>query len=310
MRKVIAIGESNLDIRYRNNIPAGSFVGGRIMNAAASLAISGVPVSVVSECGADGIGDMIVRFLTERNVNISSIDRYTEGETAMSVFIENNKDDMAVVNYGSYPLDRFDVVWPRIDEDDIVIFGSFYSVDPALRERLFEMITYAAERKAVIVYLPGFRNKKNLRITKVMTAILENLEISNIVIGHYDEMKGIFGEENPEKLYKDRISFYTPNYIHLNCDGSASLFSPLRKEIVCVNAGDNCNSLGWSSGFYAGIIYGILDNNIKHNEINKIDGEVWGDIINTAYAFACNASSNMDNSISLDFAKNVLKCEK
>ena len=304
MRKVIAIGELNQDIIYRNDIPVSSVMGGRIMNMASSLAVSGIPVYAVSECGADGIGDMVIRFMNGHGVDVSSVDRYTDGETALSVIIENGKEGMSVINYGRYPSDRFDVVWPRIDEDDIVVFGSFYSVDPLLRERLFEMITYAAERKAIIIYLPGFRNRMNLRITKVMTAILENLEISNIVIGHQDEMKWIFGEENPDKLYNDRIAFYTPNYLHLDNDVTLSLFSPLQKKTVQVNAVNVDGKLGWHSGFYAGVIYGILSNDIKYNEINGIDVSKWDDIIETAYAFAGNAAVNPDNSVSADFMKN------
>lgn len=301
MRKVIAIGELNLDIIYRNNIPVSSFMGGRIMNMASSLAVAGIQVFAVSECGADGTGDMIIKFLSEQGADVNSVDRYTDGETPLSVIIEN--DIVSVVNYGRYPSDRFDVVWPRIDEDDIVVFGSFYSLDPELRERLFEMITYAAERKAVIVYLPGFRNKRNIRITKVMTAVFENLEISNIVIGHQEEMKWIFGEENPEKLYKDRIAFYTPNYLHVDNNGTLSLFSGLLRKSVPGSVGNYADGLGWNSGFCAGIIYGILKNDIKHDGIDQIDDAKWSDIIRAGYAFAANAAANGNNSISVDFVK-------
>lgn len=297
MRKVIAIGELNQDIIYRDNIPVSSFMGGRIMNMASSVAVAGIPVYAVSECGADGIGDMIVKSLVEHGVDVNSVDRYTDGETALSVIIENSKDDVSMISYGRYPEDRFDVVWPRIDEDDIVVFGSFYSVDPLLREKLFEMITYAAERKAIIIYLPGFRNKRNFRITKVMTAILENLEISNIVIGHQEEMNWIFGEDEPDKLYKDRIAFYSPNYLHLDNNGTLSLFSGSQKKTVPRDAVSRQDELGWHSGFYAGIIYGILNNDIKYNEIDCIDSVKWNNIIETAYAFANNASVNGDNSV-------------
>lgn len=307
MRKVIAIGELNQDITYRNNIPVSSVMGGRIMNMASSLAVSGIPVYAVSECGVDGIGDMVIKFLTGHGVDVRSVDRYTDGETPLSVIIDDDSGDVPVISYGRYPSDRFDVVWPRIDEDDIVVFGSFYSVDPSLRERLFEMITYAAGRKAIIVYLPGFRNRMNLRITKVMTAILENLEISNIVIGHQQEMKWIFGEEDPGKLYKDRIAFYTPSYLHLDNNATLSLFSPLQKKTVQGNIVNLYDELGWDSGFYAGIIYGILNNDIKYNDIDRISVSEWDDIIETAYAFAGNASANADNSVSADFVKNKFR---
>ncbi len=143
MRKIIAIGESVLDTLFENRQHVKAFVGGRIANAAASLGMLGIHVSMVSECCTDIVGDTIINFFNRHQVDVKSIDRFTDGATAFSA-IFNDPQETRIVNYGKYPDDRFDVVWPRIDEDDIVIFGSLYAIDVPQRERLFEMISYAA----------------------------------------------------------------------------------------------------------------------------------------------------------------------
>ena len=84
MRKIIAIGESILDTVYRDYKPVRSFVGGRVSNAAASLGDMGLPVSMVSECCTDKVGDWVVNFFESHHVDTKSIDRYTDGSTPMA----------------------------------------------------------------------------------------------------------------------------------------------------------------------------------------------------------------------------------
>ena len=137
MRKAIAIGESILDTVFLDDRPTDSFVGGRIANAAASVGESGIPVEMVSECCNDHIGDIITGFLHRHHVGTGSVDRFTDGSTAASMIFHSSTDGgKKLVNFYNYPDDRFDVVWPRIDEDDVILFGSFYSIDIAMRETL------------------------------------------------------------------------------------------------------------------------------------------------------------------------------
>ena len=49
MRQIIAIGESVFNTVFEGNTPRCSYVGGRIANAASSLALAGLPVTMVSE---------------------------------------------------------------------------------------------------------------------------------------------------------------------------------------------------------------------------------------------------------------------
>lgn len=73
MRKIIAIGESVLDTLFSDGQPVKSFVGGRIANAAASLGSLNFPVTMVSECCTDTVGDIIVDFFKNHNVDVNSV---------------------------------------------------------------------------------------------------------------------------------------------------------------------------------------------------------------------------------------------
>ncbi|MGN1245882.1 MAG: carbohydrate kinase family protein [Muribaculaceae bacterium] len=286
MQKIIAIGESVFDTVYdENNRPVSSFVGGRVANAAALLGSDGLQVTMVSECCSDHAGDVVVDFLESHGVNTRSVDRYVDGATAISL-IFNAKGGVSRMNYSSYPHERFDVVWPRFDENDVLLFGSFYSIEETVRPRLFEMVNYALERKAIAVYLPGCQHGINCRITKVMPAILENFEAADVVIANRADIEAIYPGENGEMAYKNHIEFYDVRFFYIDDDLSVHVFTRgCHKHIAAPKpyAGD---MLGWQSRFVAGVVKGIVTQGIAKKAIHTVNEAKWAEIVADALARA------------------------
>lgn len=301
MRKIITIAESILDTEYQGGQPVRSFVGGRIPCAAASLAEAGVATFMVSECTTDAVGDIIVGYLSEHRVNVDSIDRYPDGATAFSAIFKDEKNNTtSIVNYGHYPEERFKVIWPRIDKDDIVIIGSLYSVDLPQREGLYEMVAYAAERKAIIIYLPGLQHGINFRITRVMPNILENLEVSNIVIAHEQDINTIFPGESTDEAYRNHIEFYCDDYLHI--DGGKGIRRYHNGGSTAYACDSNAaNALGWQAGFTAGVAFSLLAMGITHDSLPTLDQAAWQAVMDEAMQWA-QASTGTGNCIDGDFA--------
>lgn len=83
-------------------------------------------VEFVSECATGNVGDMIVDTLRKNGVGVKSVDRFTEGQSAECPLIFRDKEgNERFSEYVKYPDSRFDVLWPKIEENDIVVFGSF-----------------------------------------------------------------------------------------------------------------------------------------------------------------------------------------
>ena len=156
MRKIIGIGETILDIIFRNGQPTKAVPGGSTFNTTISLGRLGTDVSLITELGSDTIGDTITSFMKENNVGTQYIDRYSaeEGKTPISLAFLDEDNNAHYSFYHQFPDDRLDVVWPRIDNDDIIIFGSYFSINPLLRQRITDIIEYAQIRKAIIYYDP------------------------------------------------------------------------------------------------------------------------------------------------------------
>ena len=92
------------------------------------------------------------------------------------IFSENPDGTTRITRYEDYTDDAFDIVWPRVDDDSVVIYGGYYTLDRRMRSHTVPFLNHCAERGAVMIYLPGFLAIQESRITRVMPAILENLE--------------------------------------------------------------------------------------------------------------------------------------
>ncbi len=286
MRRVFAIGESVLDIFFdSNDKPVKSFVGGRVVNAAAMLGKNNVPVSMVSECCNDHTGDIVMKFLTDNGVDTTSVDRFTDGATAVSL-IFNRGDNVVRSNYMNYPTDRFDVVWPRFNDDDVMLFGSFYSIEESVREPLYDMLTYVAERKILMIYLPGCQHGINCRLTKVMPAILENIELSNIVVANRSDIDAIFPGEGPDKAFRNHMECYNPLFLFIGDDYSVTIYSRGSKVEVPAEVQYSGEGFLWQSRFVSTIIKRLITDGVTKADLSHLSGDKWEEITREAMAMA------------------------
>lgn len=299
MRRIIIIGECALDIVFpatQNNYPLSTLSnlnavpGGRMLNAAALLGTLHDNVSYVGEAARDRIGDMIIAFLSANKVNVDSIDRYVDGDTPANLFfpVDNTHPTESIMIYRRYPDECFDVRWPDVSEDDVVVFGSYFAIDPRVRPRLHELLQYIVERKAMIINVPGFLKQQEPRITRVMPEILENLEISDLVVTRGCDLENIYGTSNPEECYRKHIKFYCRSFINIDADKQQMTFfhdditvsTPISRPPI---------SLMWNSGALAGIISSIVDLGITRETLRRLEPTILSDIITEANSMADHA---------------------
>ena len=81
MRKVIGIGETILDIIFKDEQPIGAVPGGSMFNGLISLGRVGMDVTFISETGDDRVGQRIIRFLEDNHVDASSVSIYPESKS-------------------------------------------------------------------------------------------------------------------------------------------------------------------------------------------------------------------------------------
>lgn len=258
MKKIFCVGECALDIIFgTDGAPVGAMPGGRVINAAAILARKGARVSVVSEASVGPVGDRVVNWLRDTGCDISGVDRITEGLTPALLYLPDAEGRMTVTRYENYPDDCFDVIWPRIEEGDVVIFGGFYAIDPRMRRRMSQFLQNAVDHKAVMVYLPGFLPAQAPRITRVMPAIYENLEIADVIITRTTDLQAIYGTADVSRCYADQIDYYSHSLVNVD-SGSSTVTYFSNHEPLSVEAGSAfVGSMMWNAGVVAGVALAI-----------------------------------------------------
>ena len=89
MRKVIGIGETILDIIFRDEQPIGAVPGGSMFNGLISLGRAGLNASFISETGDDRVGKRIISFMEQNHVDASNISVYPEAKSPVSLAFLN-----------------------------------------------------------------------------------------------------------------------------------------------------------------------------------------------------------------------------
>ena len=304
MRKVIGIGETILDIIFKNEQPTAAVPGGSTFNGMISLGRMGLPVTMITETGNDRVGQNIKQFMEENGVNSDHVCMYQDGRTAISLAYLNERNDADYTFYKDYPNARLDVEWPQVDKDDIVMMGSYFVLNPVLREKVKEFLDYATKQEALIYYDINFRSSHASEAIKLRSTILENFEYASIVRGSTEDFQNMFKISDPEKAYEQEVKYHCKQMLCTDAEGEICLFSPSVTKTYQVNKIETVSTIGAGDNFNAGIVFGLLKEGVSRDGIASITEEQWNRIIAHGMAFASEVCQSLNNSISKEFAKN------
>ncbi len=304
MRRIYGIGETVLDIIFKDGQPQAAKAGGSVLNSMVSMGRMGLPVSFISEYGADDVGSLIDDFLRTDGVDTSFVHRYSQGSTALALAFLDEKNDAHYTFYKDYPGRRLAIDFPVIEEDDIIQCGSFYSIWPEIRDKFKTFVSGAYAKGAMVLYDPNFRKSHLSELGQLKPLILENIGISGMVRGSDEDFRNIFGVNTPDQAWEEirkycKCLVYTANAdgVFVRTPGFSGKF-PVRRitPVSTIGAGDNFN---------AGIIASIHRKNIKRDQLEKLSHADWSDIVETAVAFATHVCMSYENYISREFAKEL-----
>lgn len=312
MRKVIGIGETVLDIVFRDNQPIAAVPGGSTFNAIISLGRSGVPATLLSEVGDDRMGQFVTGFMRQNGVDSAYMTLVPGAKTPLSLAFLNERNDAEYIFYKDDAADRPAPALPDIQPDDLVLFGSYYALNPDIRPQVKAALDYARRQGAIIYYDVNFRPAHQHEVMRLMPAIMENLALADIVRGSREDFETLYQIGDAEKAYGEKIAFYCKNFIYTDSDRPARLIAAdgLRREypvapvptVTTIGAGDNFN---------AGVLYGIAKTGITRQQLTQgLTAEQWDTIIGEAQQFAADVCKSIYNYVSEDFGctkSNALK---
>lgn len=304
MGKVIGIGETVFDILFKNGQPVKAVPGGSVYNSMISLGRAGVPAVFISEVGNDKIGDIILSHLRDSGVDASSVCSFADGKSPLALAFLNEKNDAEYLFYKDYPNNRLEVEFPAVEKGDIVLYGSYFVLNPVLREKTKAFLEYAKASGAILYYDINFRKNHVSERIKLGEALIENLEFADIVRGSLDDFNYLYDMTDAEKIYSEKIKFYCPNFIFTSGEGEVRLFSTCGTASYPVKKVNVVSTVGAGDNFNAGVVYGLSSIDDKRDIPAALDKEAWDKIIACGLDFSAHACTLIENYVDKEWAAN------
>lgn len=312
---VIGIGETVYDILFRNDIPKAAIPGGSTFNAMISLGRTAgklfpdVPLKMITETGNDHVGDIIVSFMEKNGVSPEYVTRNkgTQSHISLAFLDDNNDAQYEFYKDHEHALLSEEIISTiKFKEGDIVVFGSYFAINPIIRQYTLSLLKAAHSAGAILYYDINFRKNHLRDIDVTMPNIIENCRLADFVRGSLEDFDCLYGVRDPEEIYKKYIAPYCGNFIctcageplHVFAPGVHLTFEARQVETVStVGAGDNFN---------AGFVFGLLKEGLSNTSCRSMSSGNWEKAVSYAELFASETCTRIENYIDEFFWKKLI----
>lgn len=294
MARIIGIGETIYNVTMRHGHPDNGMPGGDVFNTMLSLGRRGAQASLISEVGDDRLGRLILDFMQDNGVITDYMYAYHEGRTPLSLAHLADDGSADYDYYVNYPsVGRLDVVWPRIDNDDILFFGSRYVLQQEVHNTVIDLVNYASERKALVVYFPDLHKMMPGQGVWLMPNIIDCLEKCHVLIMSEQDMEQLYHQTDPDRVYLDHVKFYGPAFIVIRSDGSFALRTQsLKKDYPSPVYAECRNMIGVDDAFCAGVLHRLDAAHVTQATVRSLDEAMWDEIFMSGSRFAAEVSGS------------------
>lgn len=305
MRKIYAIGETVLDVIFKGIEVKDAKPGGAMLNSAVSLGRAGLPVSLITEFANDLVGKLVGTFLAENGVDCSHVFTYDKGKTPLALAFLDERNDASYVFYKSYPDDRLEIDIPRFTAEDILLFGSFYGIDPNVRKKLLSILLKARAAGTLVIYDPNFRAPHAHELEKLRPFIIENMNLADIVRGSDEDFEIIFGTGS---IVDVRALIGNKPFALIMTKSSLAVFidAPGLQDSFPVKKIDPVSTIGAGDNFNAGIIFGLIREKATRKNLHLLNPVQWQKIIESGVGFASDVCMSYENYISENYSKSLV----
>jgi fructokinase len=305
MNSVYTIGETIYDIIFEQGQPVAARPGGSMLNTAVSLGRCGLKVEMITELGMDKVGQTVLGFLAENGVSASFIQPVDGFKTPVALAFLDEQGNAQYSFYIKYPENRLEISWPGPKKGDIVLFGAFYSLDPAIRQKISGFVKKAKRNDAFIMYDPNIRKSHLGEIRQLMGFIEENFALADIVRGSDEDFENLFRLTDGEKVFEKIRAAGCKYLIYTRNSQGAELYSDTVRVHIPARKIQVVSTIGAGDSFNAGIIYGLVSKGLTLSDLSLVSRETWIELLGFGVTFAADVCQSFDNYISIDLAQKM-----
>lgn len=293
---IYGIGETVFDIIFRHDQPQRAVPGGSTFNSMISLGRRGHHPMMATETGDDHIGRLILRFMEENDVGTDLVTVNPGTKTHLSLAFLGEQNDAQYQFYKDHASASIKPQFPDFRANDVVLFGSFFAINPAIRAYTREFLERAHRAGCTLYYDVNFRASHIKDLPEVRANLEENMRLATIVRGSTEDFGYIYGAAtDAATLYRERIRPLCPTLICT--DGGRgvtvlhhdlALFYPTAPitTVSTIGAGDNFN---------AGVIHSIATQGLTLAQLQHPTEALITPLVEKGQEFAAEVCQSWEN---------------
>ncbi len=310
MRNIFGLGETVYDIIFKNNQPQKAVPGGSAFNAIISLGRTlgaaeekQAEVKFITEVGDDHIGQLTMDFMRQNHVNtdLVTVNQGTKSHISLAFLDENNNAQYTFYkDHASAKLTpHSSLLTPH--SQDVVVFGSFFAINPVIREKTSRLLHAAHDAGAFLYYDINFRKSHIADIPQVMDNLVENMRLATVVRGSAEDFGYLYGTTDPREVYDKHIRQHCQNFICTDGAGPIRVFSPAfyEAQIPTQRLDNVLSTIGAGDNFNAGFVYGLVRDGITSDKLSS--WSVWLPLIESGQRFSSHVCQRLDNYVDMAF---------
>ena len=316
MRSIFGLGETVYDIIFKNNQPQKAVPGGSAFNAIISLGRTlgkseekKAEVKFITEVGDDHIGQLTMDFMRQNQVNTACVTVNQGSKSHISLAFLDEDNNAQYTFYKDHAGVKFESgeQLPVFTSDDVVVFGSFFAINPVIREKTRRLLQAAHDAGAFLYYDINFRKSHIQDIPDVMQNLEENMRLATVVRGSAEDFGYLYGTTDAREVYDKHIRQHCQNFICTDGAHETHLFVPnidnpgsfiqicipsevLQKVVSTIGAGDNFN---------AGFVYALIRDDIKSSDLSLLTVSKWMKLVECGQRFASHVCQRIDNYVEI-----------
>jgi len=267
---IFTLGESVLDIIFERGRVVVSTPGGAMLNTAVSLGRMRCNVSLISELSDDLCGNLILGFLRANGVKTDFMTVHPTGKTAVAMAFLNEQKEAEYDFYRSEPLLSAPFPAPEFAMDDLLLFGSFYSLNAKNRDKVLKITSKARKNGTWVLYDPNIRKAHCPLSEREKEWILENIALSDIVRGSDEDFENIFATTDLSTIY-NMVQKRGCRHLFLTKGAQGAFYKNGDREFhVAAKPLQPISTIGAGDTFNAGILYGIAQQLPSFPSLDKL----------------------------------------
>ena len=246
-----------LDILFKDDQPQKAVPGGSTFNSIVSLGRAGVSCTMVTEAGGDHIGDIICRYLQQNGVSAEYVCRHENAKSHLSLAFLDENNDAQYIFYKDHASVMLDGKLPEITKDDVVLFGSFFAINPAIRPVVSGLLKTARDAGAWLYYDVNFRKNHIADLPQVLAHVEENMGMATVVRGSVEDFGYMMGLHDADEIHR-RVSRFCSTLILTDGSRSIRVYTPEGCQTFPVHPIATVSTVGAGDNFNAGYIYAMM----------------------------------------------------